>query len=63
MDAAALRERIRWTFDPNADLRRQAELDLKHVRVPRPISTAEAHFNVGRGATRLCESSIEYTSN
>ena len=31
MDATALRERVGWTFDANADLRRQAELDLKHV--------------------------------
>lgn len=29
MDAAALRNRIQSTVDPNADVRRQAELDLK----------------------------------
>jgi len=33
MDAAGLRERIRATLDPNADHRRQAEIDLKTVRI------------------------------
>lgn len=32
MDVAALRDRIQSTLDPNADIRRQAELDLKYVR-------------------------------
>ena len=31
MDAGALRDRIQSTLDPNADIRRQAELDLKYV--------------------------------
>ena len=31
MDAVALRERISATLDANADIRRQAELDLKFV--------------------------------
>ena len=31
MDAALLRGRIQSTVDPNADVRRQAELDLKFV--------------------------------
>jgi hypothetical protein len=34
MDAAGLRDRIQATLDPNAAIRQQAELDLKHVRVP-----------------------------
>lgn len=33
MDAAGLRDRIQATLDPNAAIRQQAELDLKHVRV------------------------------
>ena len=32
MDGAALRGRIQATLDPNAAIRQQAELDLKHVR-------------------------------
>jgi hypothetical protein len=32
MDVAALRDRIQSTLDANADIRRQAELDLKYVR-------------------------------
>ena len=32
MDVTALRDRIQSTLDPNADNRRQAELDLKYVR-------------------------------
>lgn len=31
MDAAALRNRIHATLDSNADVRRQAEIDLKYV--------------------------------
>jgi hypothetical protein len=31
MDIAMLCERIQATLDPNADRRRQAELDLKYV--------------------------------
>jgi hypothetical protein len=34
MDVAVLRDRIQATLDPNAAIRQQAELDLKHVRVP-----------------------------
>ena len=33
MDVAALRDRIQSTLDANADIRRQAELDLKYVRI------------------------------
>lgn len=32
MDVGRLRIRIQYTLDPNADIRRQAELDLKYVR-------------------------------
>ena len=32
MDVAGLRDRIQATLDPNADIRRQAEIDLKYVR-------------------------------
>jgi hypothetical protein len=32
MDVAGLRDRIQATLDPNAAIRQQAELDLKHVR-------------------------------
>lgn len=35
MDVAGLRDRIQATLDPNAAIRQQAELDLKHVRGPR----------------------------
>jgi len=31
MDVNALRDRIRATLETNADIRRQAELDLKYV--------------------------------
>ena len=33
MDIAVLRNRIHATLDPNTDIRRQAELDLKYVRL------------------------------
>jgi len=36
MDVAGLRDRIQATLDANAAIRQQAELDLKHVRVPDP---------------------------
>ena len=32
MDIGVLRNRIHATLDPNTDIRRQAELDLKYVR-------------------------------
>jgi hypothetical protein len=32
--AVNLRDRIAATLDPNADIRRSAELDLKYVRLP-----------------------------
>jgi hypothetical protein len=38
MDVAVLRDRIQATLDPNAAVRQQAELDLKHVRVPTGIA-------------------------
>lgn len=57
MDAAGLRDRIQATLDPNAAIRQQAELDLKHVRVPRAIGAYEvvagADRHTGRGAARL----------
>lgn len=31
MDVGVLRNRIQSTLDPNADIRRQAELDLRYV--------------------------------
>jgi hypothetical protein len=34
MDIAGLRDRIQSTLDPNAAIRQQAELDLKHVGAP-----------------------------
>jgi len=34
MDVAVLRDRIVATLDPDADLRRRAELDLKQARLP-----------------------------
>ena len=33
MDVGGLRNRIQATLDPNTDIRRQAELDLKYVRL------------------------------
>lgn len=33
MDVKALRDRIRATLDTNSDVRRQAELDLKYVKL------------------------------
>lgn len=44
MDVAGLRDRIQATLDSNADIRRQAELDLKYVgaslhRLPRTLPT------------------------
>lgn len=38
MDVTALRNRIEATLDSNADIRRQAELDLKYV------GSAQRHF-------------------
>ena len=35
MDVGVVRNRIQSTLDPNADIRRQAELDLKYVRTTR----------------------------
>jgi hypothetical protein len=40
MDGAALRGRIQATLDPNAAIRQQAELDLKHVCRQRPLGAA-----------------------
>ena len=36
MDATALRDRIKATLDANATIRKQAEIDLRHVRFPFP---------------------------
>jgi hypothetical protein len=44
MDVIALRDRIQSTLDANADIRRQAELDLKHVCVG---STGGVLYTVG----------------
>ena len=38
MDVGGLRSCIQSTIDPNADVRRQAELDLKFVRASCPFS-------------------------
>lgn len=40
MDVGVLRDRIQATLDPNAAIRQQAELDLKHVRVLLDIENA-----------------------
>lgn len=43
MDVAVLRNRIQSTLDPNADIRRQVELDLRYVcsrlSIIRPTTT------------------------
>jgi hypothetical protein len=41
MDVTVLRDRIQATLDPNAAIRQQAELDLKHVRVSRAMRPPE----------------------
>jgi hypothetical protein len=43
MDMAVLRDRIQATLDPNAAIRQQAELDLKHVRVPPAMRPGAFH--------------------
>jgi hypothetical protein len=45
--AAHLRDRIASTLDPNADVRRQAELDLKYV-----ISPSDLMFNQNLNVVR-----------
>lgn len=42
MDVGVLRDRIQATLDPNAAIRQQAELDLKHVRVLLSIMNAHS---------------------
>ena len=42
MDVGVLRNRIQSTLDPNADIRRQAELDLRYV------SFKNTNTNVGK---------------
>lgn len=42
MDVAILRSRIESTVDPNADARRQAELDLRYVSVHCQTAQAQA---------------------
>lgn len=42
MDVAGLRDRIQATLDPNAAIRQQAELDLKHVRACRTSALSTA---------------------
>lgn len=43
MDVAVLRDRIQATLDPNAAIRQQAELDLKHVRGRLSIAPSTVH--------------------
>ena len=43
MDVGVLRDRIRTTLDPNADARRQAELDLRYVSLAHFFSIRVAH--------------------
>jgi len=43
MDVTVLRDRIQATLDPNAAIRQQAELDLKHVRVALSNAPAIRH--------------------
>jgi hypothetical protein len=43
MDVTVLRDRIQATLDPNAAIRQQAELDLKHVRVSLSNAPAIRH--------------------
>ena len=50
MDVTGLRDRIQATLDPNAAIRQQAELDLKHVRAlrsPALRTTRDADRRVG----------------
>lgn len=48
MDVSLLRNRIQSTVDPNADTRRQAELDLKYVRGPLPLCRTYADHYLRR---------------
>jgi hypothetical protein len=43
MDVGVLRDRIQATLDPNAAIRQQAELDLKHVRGPLSDAPGNVH--------------------
>jgi hypothetical protein len=43
MDVGVLRDRIQATLDPNAAIRQQAELDLKHVRGLLSYAPANVH--------------------
>lgn len=61
MDVAALRERVKNTLDANAAIRQQAELDLKHVGLPRTtlvvavaVAVATAVAFTTATATRCC---------
>jgi hypothetical protein len=54
MDAGVLRDRIQATLDPNAAIRQQAELDLKHVRGWRALRRGIlTNGRLGRRAARL----------
>lgn len=55
MDVAVLRGRIVATLDPDTDVRRRAELDLKAVSIPHlNISGPRAdHIRAGRGTPRI----------
>lgn len=46
MDVGVLRDRIRTTLDPNADARRQAELDLRYVSLAHHLSPHSAKLPV-----------------
>lgn len=55
MDPTVLKERIRATLDANADVRRQAEIDLKHVSclVIMEGETSDADDEIGGRIARL----------
>ena len=44
MDANVLRDRIKATLEPDANVRRQAELDLKYVWAVSPHNVAQIRF-------------------
>lgn len=65
MDVTALRDRIQSTLDANADIRRQAELDLKYV-CARVNGGAERYthtwFPLGRDSARIYQWTFGYSA-
>lgn len=53
MDVTLLRNRIQSTVDPNADLRRQAELDLRYVSLLAVLSSDCANKDTSRQKNNL----------